>query len=134
MVSEKYIAFIEKLIEMTKRNALAWSYLDTEPDLCKGMEWTVDTRDVLSIFADVTNVKRYDDEESFVCRREGTYIVLFMKSNSATPSLYVIPHTYKSVAILKPDEYGEYITRLYNLVKSGFPQADTFIDTFLSEE
>ena len=39
--------------------------------------------------------------------------------------------TYKKVVEFSPDEYGEYITRLLNLVQSQFPSADAFIDDFL---
>lgn len=134
MANTKYISFVEKLIELTKKNAIGWSYLDTEPELCKGMEWAVDTRDVYSLFGEMVHIKHYDGENSFAAHKEGTYIVLFTKNNSTMPLLYVVPHTYKGVVVLKPDEYGEYITRLFNLVKSGFPHADNFIDDFLSAE
>lgn len=43
----------------------------------------------------------------------------------------VILETYKKVVEFSPDEYGEYITRLLNLVQSQFPSADAFIDDFL---
>ena len=39
--------------------------------------------------------------------------------------------TYKKEVEFSPDEYGEYITRLLNLVQSQFPSADAFIDDFL---
>lgn len=35
------------------------------------------------------------------------------------------------VVILSPDLYGEFITRLLNLVQSQFPSGDAFIDSFL---
>lgn len=46
-------------------------------------------------------------------------------------TLYVIPRTFKKVVILSPDLYGEFITRLLNLVQSKFPSGDAFIDSFL---
>jgi len=134
MANERYIALVEKLIEMSKKNALVWKYLDTESDLCNGMDWKVKPNDMFALLGDLSNTVYFDSENSFVCHRDGTYLVLFMKASSTTPSLYVVPHTYKGVVVLRPGEYGEYNTRLFNIVKSSFPHADTFIEKFLSEE
>lgn len=134
MVNDKYIALVEKLIKMSKKNALSWKYLDTESDLCDGMDWKVTPTAVFALLGDLSDTVYFDGENSFVCRRDGTYLVLFMEASSTTPSLYVVPHTYKGVVVLKPGEYGEYTTRLFNIVKSSFPHADSFIDKFLSEE
>lgn len=134
MANEKYVAFIEKLIEMTKMRKLAWAYLDKNDTLCKGMEWKTETRSLLMMLDDTISTKHFDSENSFVCRRGSTYVVLLMKSGVSVPALYVVPNTYKGVVVLRADDYGEYITRLFNLVKSGFPHADTFIDEFLAEE
>lgn len=52
-------------------------------------------------------------------------------STNQPASLFIVPETYKKVVEFSPDEYGEYITRLLNLVQSQFPSADAFIDDFL---
>lgn len=134
MANERYIAFVEKLIEMSKKNALPWKYLDTAADLCAGMDWTVESSSIFVMLGEPARTKHFDSENSFVCHRDGTYLVLFTRANGAMPSLYIVPHTYKGIVVLKPEEYGEYVTRLFNIVKSSFPHADTFIDKFLSEE
>lgn len=135
MDNNNYISFIDKVIDMTKEHALSWAYLDTEEALCKGMNWQATSREnaFLSL-TDVLVTKHFDDENSFVCCKSDTYLVLFVGSRSSLPVLYVIPYTYKGYVILKPEEYGEYITRLHNLVKRQFPHADDFIASFLSEQ
>ena len=57
--------------------------------------------------------------------------ILSYVSTNQPASLFIVPETYKKVVEFSPDEYGEYITRLLNLVQSQFPSADAFIDDFL---
>lgn len=74
----------------------------------------------------------FNTENSFCAVVESYYIVLLSRKN--TPSdLYVIPKTYKNVRVLNASEYGEHITRLYNLVRGRFPDAESFIDKMIQE-
>ena len=70
---------------------------------------------------------------SFACDKVvQTYVVLYVWNNNPA-KLYVVPNTYKKVVKLEPDEYGEYITRLLNLVQSQFPSGEAFIDSILNQ-
>ena len=40
MADQRYIDFIETIIEYTKTKKLDWYYLDTNEELYTGMEWT----------------------------------------------------------------------------------------------
>lgn len=72
----------------------------------------------------------FNTEDSFYANKNGTNIVIYVSTNQPA-SLFIVPETYKKVVEFSPDEYGEYITRLLNLVQSQFPSADAFIDDFL---
>lgn len=122
MAEKKYIGFIEKLIKQTKANELEWAYLDSYDPLFKNMRWTDN-------FIEMPN---FDTEKSFFTNINSYYVVLLTDMNSFT-DLYVVPSTYKNVRVLKAEEYGEYTTRLYNLVRSRFPDAEAFITKFLNE-
>lgn len=133
MAEKRYIKFIEKLIEETKKTNLKWDYLDSNKPLCYSMNWAggnVLTTMAVALSGNTDTVFRFDKENSFCCKIRDNYVVLFVEdSNPAT--LYVIPPTFRSIVQLTPDEYGEYVTRLFNLVQSQFPSADAFIDSFL---
>ena len=128
-----YIAFIEQIIEMTKNNSLTWDYLDSHTKLYQGMKWT-QSRTQFDVFLGSKEVERpnFDDENSFYTKIDNTYIVLYARDKSPA-NLYVVPYTYKNVVIMTADMYGEYITRLMNIVQSKFPSAKSFIDSFLNK-
>lgn len=135
MDNNTYVMFIEKVIAMTKKNELKWKYLDTDEKLCKGMNWRPSNKD--NILLSVTEsmiAKHFDDENSFMCCKNDVYFVLFVGNNNTIPTLHIIPYTYKGTVMLKPDIYGDYITRLHNLVKRQFPHADNFIMDFINEK
>ena len=75
----------------------------------------------------------FNQEDSFYAHLGEMFIVIYVWRDQPA-KLYVVPPTYKKVTSLTPDEYGEYITRLLNLVQSQFPNAETFIDNFLKKE
>ena len=134
MADQRYVSFIEALIQQTKGKKLNWRYLDREETLCEEMGWVKTT----SLFAPISGVKsapthNFDTENSFYVNVSGTYVVLYVWNNQPA-RLYVIPSTFKKVATLTPEEYGEHITRLLNLVQSLFPSAEAFIDTFLARK
>ena len=58
--------------------------------------------------------------------------MLLVRSNQPAV-LYVVPNTYKKIVKLSPDEYGELITRLLNLVESQFPNAEDFIEEYIGK-
>ena len=79
---------------------------------------------------DFRDKPNFNTEDSFYANKNGTNIVIYVSTNQPA-SLFIVPETYKKVVEFSPDEYGEYITRLLNLVQSQFPSADAFIDDFL---
>ncbi len=132
MVDQKYLAFLNKLIRDTKNKKIRWRYLDTNESLYNGMKWTKTFSDFI-LFSGNTEkvVPDFNKEDSFYVNEKGTYIVIYVYGNQPA-ELYVIPDTYKKVVKLMPEEYGEQITRLLNLVQSQFPSAESFIDSFLN--
>ena len=135
MDNNKYIAFIRKLLRKNKEGTVEWKYLDSNLQLCQGMHWT--ENNAFTTMASVVAGKdaHYFDfnvESSFYCKISDYYVVLYVQDNNPAVML-IIPPTFKSVLQLTPDEYGEYITRLLNLVQSKFPTADAFIDQFLRD-
>ncbi len=134
MADQRYIDFLNKLINNTKQKEIRWKYLDTNKSLYEGMEWTT-TSTEFSIFAGSKEKVTLDfnREDSFYVNEGGTYIVIYVWGNQPA-KLYVVPETYKKVVEFSPDEYGEYITRLLNLVQSQFPNGEAFIDDFIKNE
>lgn len=132
MADQRYVDFLNKLIDETKNRKIGWKYLDTNKPLYNGMEWTETTHE-FNLFAGSTEKVsiNFNKEDSFYANENGTYIVIYVLGNQPA-KLYVIPETYKKIVILNPDEYGEYITRLLNLVQSQFPNAEAFIDDYLN--
>lgn len=131
MAEKKYIEFLNKLIDDTKERKIDWKYLDKNKTLYEGMNWTK-VSSVLGLFSGEKE-KTYADfnvEDSFYTIVNETYIVIYVYGTQPA-TLYVIPGTFKKVVILSPDLYGEFITRLLNLVQSQFPSGDAFIDSFL---
>ena len=133
MAENKYLLFLKKLIDDTKSRAIEWKYLDTNKTHYETMKW-VKTTTEYSILAGnkEKTILDFNEDDSFVTKQGDTFIVIYVWGNHPA-KLYVIPYTYKKVIVLLPDEYGEYITRLLNLVQSQFPSADAFIDEFISE-
>ena len=136
-----YIRFIKKLINQTKEKQIKWEYLDQNRQLCTSMNWVECTTipktipktipEMLSGRIEHTYV--FDVERSFYCTMNETNIVLYVM-NGNPASIFVIPPTFKKIVVLSPDEYGDYITRLLNLVESQFLSADMFINDFLKDE
>ena len=135
MADQRYIDFIEAIIERTKNNQMDWHYLDKNEALYKGMEWTRTTTEYgfFSLNAKEKTVADFNQEDSFYAHLGEMYIVIYVWGNQPA-KLFIVPNTYKKVTYLTPDEYGEYITRLLNLVQSQFPNAESFIDNFLKNE
>lgn len=134
MAEQTYINFIEEIIERTKAHSISWDYLDKKIDLYQGMDWTR-TKTQIDIFYG-TKESEYVDfnvENSFYAKIDNTYIVLKVRNNNPA-DLFVIPYTFKKVVKMSADEYGEYITRLMNIVQSQFPDAKDFISNFLHNE
>lgn len=132
MADQRYVDFLAKLIKDTKERKIRWRYLDTNKSLYEGMGWTRTTTDFSAFPGNREKVfLDFNKEDSFFANEKGTYIVIYVWGNQPA-KLYVVPETYKKVVTLSPDEYGEHITRLLNLVQSQFPNAENFIDSFLS--
>ena len=134
MAERKYINFIEKLVEQTKENSIKWAYLDSNLQLCKKMNWVYDDNGFTAMAAALSGKSNqsfeFDAEHSFYCKIESNYIVLYVADRNPVIML-VIPPTFKNIARFSPDEYGDSVTRLHNLVESHFPSADAFITTYL---
>lgn len=132
MADKKYNVFLEKLIKQTKENKIEWKYLDSNKSLCESMCWIEEIFPSVEIFSGNKEYSfNFNAENSFYCEVKGTYIALYVAKNNPA-ELLVIPPTFKSIVQLTPDEYGENITRLLNLVKSQFPSGDAFIDDFIN--
>ena len=137
MVEKKYINFIEKLTKMTKDNLIKWEYLDSSTHLCQNMNWMEGDSGLLAITGAISGklerTYEFDRERSFYCKSNENYIVLYVTTGNPA-IMFVIPPTFKKIIQLLPEDYGDYITRLLNLVESQFPSADAFIDDFLKDE
>ena len=134
MDEQRYVAFIEGLIQQTKEKKLNWRYLDKNKELYEGMGWTR-AKASYGLFTGNQEVlvPDFNREDSFFTNVGDMYIVLHVWG-SQPANLYVVPNTYKKVTTLTPEEYGEHITRLLNLVQSQFPSAEAFIDKFLGNQ
>ena len=131
MADNRYVDFLNKLINETKEKKINWKYLDSNKSLYEGMNWTYTSTEYSLFVGEKEKLKpNFNTEDSFYANKNGTYIVIYVSTNQPA-SLFIVPETYKKVVEFSPDEYGEYITRLLNLVQSQFPSADAFIDDFL---
>ena len=122
MVEKKYVDFIEKIINMTKEKKIKWSYLDENERIYRKMGW----------INGLIETPNFNTEKSFITKIDNFYIVIRTELNNLT-DLYVIPSTFKNICLLKAEQYGEHITRLYNIVQMYFPDAEVFINSFLQE-
>ncbi len=58
--------------------------------------------------------------------------MLLVRGNSPA-RFFIIPNTYKRALQLNATEYGEHITRLLNLVRAQFPDAEDYVNHILEE-
>lgn len=130
---ERYIVFLEEILRKTKEKEISWKYLDGEQWLYKGMNWVKRYSRFGISGEQVTLRPGFDTENSFYCVIQGTYLVLLVQSDQPA-TFYIVPGTLKNVVILTADEYGALITRLLNIVRSFFPDGETFIDAILKEK
>lgn len=131
MADQRYIDFLSKLISDTKEKKINWKYLDSNIELCKSMNWAEISTEINLITGSTEKVSMdFNREDSFYMHEKGTFVVVYVWGKQPA-KLYVIPNTYKKIVTLTPNVYGEYITRLLNLVQSQFPNAETFIDSFI---
>jgi len=132
MSEQRYVDFIENIIMMTKERKIEWRYLDGNQKLYEGMKWTI-TKNEYVLFSGNKEIVSpdFNVEDSFYANVEDTYLVIYVWKDQPA-ELYVVPNTYKKVVTLTPDEYGEHITRLLNIVQSQFPSGEGFIDGILS--
>lgn len=129
MAEQKYIDFLTKLISATKEQILNWKYLDSNYNLFSSMNWVKSTY-LNALLGAQKTVPDFDTEDSFYIEDSGVYIVLLVHTGQPA-NLYVIPNTFKKIILLTAEEYGEYITRLLNLVQSQFPSGDAYVERFL---
>ena len=133
MADQRYIKFIEYIISLTKQAEISWKYLDSNKALYESMHWVTEGEEKWSLLGNRTVLyPEFNREESFYVGINDANVVLLVR-NSEPASMYVVPYTYKKVVQLDADEYGEYITRLHNLVESQFPDGETFIDNLLAQ-
>lgn len=130
MVEQKYVKFITALINATKNDAIEWSYLDSNKLLCQGMHWVKATTFYDNLVGNSSPTPDFNVESSFYTSQDDGYIALYVSGNDPA-ELYIIPGTFKSVVHMSADQYGEYITRLLNIVHSKFPSGDAMIDQFM---
>ena len=130
MAEDKNISFINSVIQQTRDNKLKWEYLDTNQVLYQGMGWFTKKVDFGFFSSKETLTPNFNVEDSFYVRIQDFYVVIYVRGDQPA-QLFVVPNTYKKVVSLKPDEYGDYITQLLNLVQCKFPDASKFIDKFV---
>lgn len=123
ITNDRYTRFLNKVLEKTKANDLAWNYLDRNETLCKRMNWSPD-------YLGLDDCWAFNEEQSFYCKSYDTYIVLLVYGTNPA-NIYVVPNTFRNVVFLSAEEYGDIITRLLNIVRSQFPDGEVFIDKFL---
>ena len=127
----KYVNFIREIIRQTKENKLVWNYLDKNKDLYEGMGWVKKVKSSFFFSTQEDILPNFNDEDSYYSKIDDVFVVIYVQSNNPA-KLYVVPNTYKKIVVLTADEYGEYITHLLNIVQSQFPDATTFINSFLN--
>lgn len=134
MANGKNILFIEKLIEETKIKKIKWDYLVNNEDLYRGMGW-VRNKEEYDFFLDRVEkvLPGFDVENSFYTEINNINIVLLSKTK-APADLYVVPDTYRRSIRIPSKDFGEYITRLMNIVQSQFPNAADFMKSYLNDE
>ena len=131
MAEQKYINFLKMLISKTKAQNIDWKYLDSNTHLFSSMNWAKSNY-LDALLGNQKPVPVFDAEDSFYVEDNGVYIVLLVFTGQP-PNLYVIPYTFKKIICLTAEEYGEYITRLLNLVQSQFPNGDAYVEEFLQK-
>lgn len=132
MAEMQYVRFLDKLIHKTKYDEIEWEYLDSNEYLCKKMKWYASaSRELIPKVIFDTEVTYYNPEDSFCAEIDETTIVIFAQQEELV-SFYVIPPTFRKILRLSADEYGDYITRLLNVVQSKFPSSDQFVIDFLT--
>ena len=132
-MDELLVNFIEKIIILTKERKIRWSYLDSNRHLYESMSWT-HTSSGFEIWGVKNKITPdFNTEESFYSTIDDTYLVIYTRKDKL-PIFCIIPNTFKKIVYMYPDKYGQYITRLSNLVQSQFPDAQTFIQKFISKE
>lgn len=130
MAEQKYVKFITALINATKNDTIEWSYLDSNKLLCQGMHWVKATTFYDNLVGNTSPTPDFNVESSFYTSQDDGYIALYVYGNEPA-ELFIIPGTFKSVVHMSADQYGEYITRLLNIVHSKFPSGDAMIDQFM---
>lgn len=132
MDEKKYYNFLMKLIAETKNGKIEWNYLDKDLELCRQMGWAERLDPFSNALLGGNNPACFfNKDSSFYCNLNRTYIVLFVKENDPV-ILYIIPYTLKNIGVMNPEKFGQYTTRLLNLVRSQFPSAEAFVDEFLA--
>lgn len=132
MVEDRNKNFIARIIQQTRDDKLKWDYLDRNQILYQGMGWVTKKVDFGFFSSKETLTPNFNVEDSFYARIQDMNLVIYVRGDQPA-QLLVIPNTLKKIITLTPDEYGDYITQLLNLVQSKFPDASTFIDKFLSK-
>lgn len=134
MAETKYMDFINKVLNKTKKGELAWRYLDENKPLYTHMGWVPKAKNIAEALSVSLVAREFDRDNSFYCSIDSFSLVLYTDNDEAIPCLYVIPKTFKAITYFAADDYGEQIVRLSNYIKSLFPSSEAFIDSFLEEE
>lgn len=131
MAEDRNKNFIARIIQQTKDDKLKWDYLDSNQILYQGMGWVTKKVDFGFFSSKETLTPNFNVEDSFYARIQNMNIVIYVRGDKPA-QLFVVPDTFKKVVTLSPDEYGDSITQLLNLVQSKFPDAASFIDKYLN--
>ena len=82
MVDNRYIDFLNKLINETKERKIDWKYLDSNKPLYEGMNWTTTSTDFILFVGEKEKVSpNFNTEDSFYANENGTNIVIYVLEN-----------------------------------------------------
>ena len=82
MADNRYIDFLNKLINETKEKKINWKYLDSNKSLYEGMNWTYTSTEYSLFVGEKEKLKpNFNTEDSFYANKNGTNIVIYVSTN-----------------------------------------------------
>jgi hypothetical protein len=127
--NEQVNGFLIKLIEKTKHGEIRWDYLDNcARNRIPEKLALYHPKGLLDLGESNGNTPYFDIENSFSYIDGNTTILLYTIERKV--SLAVVPTTLRNLVLIEDEDYKEALLRLLNIVKSLFPSAESYIDSF----
>lgn len=127
----------EKLIKLTKEDAIKWKYLDEDKAICNNLDFHPIKPDnfIGSIIA-AKETNTFDASNSFVADINNNHIIIYCEYEIASKktlderlSFMLVPRSFRGIRTF--DSHTNFndgtLLRLQSLVKSYFPSADDII-------